>query len=69
VKVRHDLPGWLDSMSYSSQFHTITLHVGPTILLEVTPPEARALIAALGDCLTQAERAARVLDVPSPSHR
>jgi len=50
-------------MSYSSEFHTITIHVGP-MLLEVTPPEARALIAALGDCLTQAERAANVLDVP-----
>ena len=60
---RHDLPGWVDSMSYSSEFHTITIHVGP-MLLEVTPPEARALIAALGDCLTQAERAANVLDVP-----
>ena len=77
TEVANGLPAWLDGMTYRSADDVITMRVAVPLsnvalahlmALEMTPEACRALVAALGRCLTQSERALTVLDVPaSPS--
>lgn len=70
--VIEELPTWCGGVLYNGTDDVLTLRArvpaseygDPHLLhLEMTPEQARALVDALGQCLSRAEAAAKVLDV------
>lgn len=66
-------PAWLDGVRYRADDDVITMRVAVPqsqqalahlLALEMTPDSCRALVEALGKCLTQSARTMTVLDVP-----
>lgn len=78
VHVIDGLPAWLDGATYRADDDVITLRVAVpqsqhalshVLALEMTADAARALLEAIGRCVTQSERTMAVLDVPFDSFR
>ena len=70
--VIEELPTWCGGVLYNGTDDVLTLRakvpaseyaIEHVLQLEMTPEQARALVDALGQCLSRAEAAAKVLDV------